>query len=122
VHLERISNASQVSNLGPRSLITRMCQGFMQNVAFPLQFEFLFSFPGSLQPHARWSTAHPRPRGLEPSRTVSLDAARLLPWAHTKPRFRALSTDRKVFSASESAEDALVNPNFSLREWFNRYW
>jgi zeaxanthin epoxidase len=69
----------KVSNLGPRSLITRMCQGFMQNVAFPLQFEFLFSFPGP-------------------------------------------ACDPKVFSATESAEDALVNPNFSLREWFNRYW
>ena len=31
----------------------------MQNVAFPLQFEFLFSFPGSLQPHARRSNATP---------------------------------------------------------------
>jgi len=70
----------KVSNLGPRSIITRMMQGFMQNVAFPLQFEFLFSFPGSLQP--------------------------------------------KLFSPStvESAEDALVNPNFSLKEWMNTYW
>merc|ERR1719408_827419 len=37
-------------NLGPRSLITRACQGFLQNVAFPLQFEFLFSFPKSIDP------------------------------------------------------------------------
>jgi zeaxanthin epoxidase len=68
----------KVSNLGPRSLITRACQGFMQNVAFPLQFEFLFSFPGSLQP--------------------------------------------KIFSPVESAEGALLNPNFSLKEWVARYW
>jgi len=68
----------KVSNVGPRSLITRACQGFLQNVAFPLQFEFLFSFPGSLKP--------------------------------------------QVFSQTESAEGALFNPNFSLREWFNRYW
>jgi len=68
----------KVSNLGPRSIITRMCQGFMQNIAFPMQFEFLFSFPGSLTP--------------------------------------------KVFSATESAEDALRNPNFSLKEWINQYW
>ena len=44
----------------------------------PDQFEFLFSFPGSLKP--------------------------------------------QVFSQTESAEGALFNPNFSLREWFNRYW
>ena len=68
----------KVSNLGPRSIITRMCQGFMQNIAFPMQFEFLFSFPGSLTP--------------------------------------------KVFSPTESAEDALRNPNFSLKEWINQYW
>lgn len=37
----------KVTNLGPRSLITRACQGFLQHVAFPLQFEFLFSFPGN---------------------------------------------------------------------------
>jgi len=36
----------RVRNGGPRSLITRACQGFLQKVAFPLQFEFLFSFPG----------------------------------------------------------------------------
>ena len=28
----------------------------------------------------------------------------------------------QVFSQTESAEGALFNPNFSLREWFNRYW
>ena len=40
----------RLSNYGPRSLITRACQGFLQHVAFPLQFEFLFSFPGQLKP------------------------------------------------------------------------
>ena len=37
-------------NVGIRSLITRACQGFLQRVAFPLQFEYLFSFPGPLDP------------------------------------------------------------------------
>ena len=60
MHLARISHASQVSNLGPRSLIVRTLQGFLQSVAFPLVYEFLFSFPGSLQPHARWLTPHPQ--------------------------------------------------------------
>ena len=35
-----------IRNYGPRSVITRACQGFLQRVAFPLQFEYLFSFPG----------------------------------------------------------------------------
>jgi len=40
----------KVKNTGVRSLITRACQGFLQKVAFPLQFEFLFSFPGRIDP------------------------------------------------------------------------
>ena len=35
-------------NLAPKSIITRMGQGFLQRAAFPLQFEFLFDFPGPL--------------------------------------------------------------------------
>jgi len=38
----------RIRNVGPRSIITRACQGFLQRVAFPLQFEFLFSFPGKM--------------------------------------------------------------------------
>ena len=63
VHLARISHASQVSNIGPRSLIVRTLQGLLQSVAFSLVYEFLFSFPGSLQPHARWLTPHPHRPG-----------------------------------------------------------
>jgi len=40
----------KVRNFRLRGLITRACQGFLQNVAFPLQFEFLFSFPGAIDP------------------------------------------------------------------------
>lgn len=40
----------KVKNLGIRSWITRVCQPFLQTVAFPLQFEFLFSFPGQINP------------------------------------------------------------------------
>jgi len=41
----------RLRNVGPRSFITRACQGFLQKVAFPLQFEYLYSFPGkSLDP------------------------------------------------------------------------
>lgn len=38
----------KVSNTAPKSIITRMGQGFLQAAAFPLQFEFLFDFPGPL--------------------------------------------------------------------------
>nr|ARG42304.1 chloroplast zeaxanthin epoxidase [Karlodinium veneficum] len=37
----------KVKNLGVRSAITRSMQGFLQHIAFPLQFEFLFGFPGN---------------------------------------------------------------------------
>merc|ERR1740138_2045569 len=40
----------KLRNIGPRSIITRMCQGFLQQVAFPMQFESLFSFPGAIDP------------------------------------------------------------------------
>jgi len=38
----------RLKNLAPKSVITRMGQGFLQRAAFPLQFEFLFDFPGPL--------------------------------------------------------------------------
>merc|ERR1719247_2596621 len=38
----------RVKNIAPKSIITRMGQGFLQAAAFPLQFEFLFDFPGNL--------------------------------------------------------------------------
>ena len=37
----------RLENTAPKSIITRMGQGFLQNFAFPLQFEFLFDFPGA---------------------------------------------------------------------------
>jgi len=38
----------RLKNTAPKSVITRMGQGFLQAAAFPLQFEFLFDFPGPL--------------------------------------------------------------------------
>jgi len=38
----------RLRNTAPKSVITRAGQGFLQHVAFPLQFEFLFDFPGGL--------------------------------------------------------------------------
>ena len=54
---------------GPLLLATTALQtaGLLQSVAFSLVYEFLFSFPGSLQPHARWLTPHPPDRGLTPA-------------------------------------------------------
>ena len=36
--------------------------------------------------------------------------------------FLFVPTNRKLFSTTESAEGALFNPNFSLKEWLNMYW
>ena len=126
VHLARISHASQVSNFYSRSLIVRTMQGFLQKVAFPLVYEFLFSFPGSLRPHSRWLT--PRPQtgashlhmGLSLSLHICGSPAALGP----KPQdaVSPVPTNRNLFSATESAEGALFNPNFSLKEWLNMYW
>ena len=38
----------RLRNTAPKSVITRAGQGFLQHVAFPLQFEFLFDFLGGL--------------------------------------------------------------------------
>merc|ERR1719201_1264545 len=38
----------KLKNTAPKSIITRMGQNFLQSFAFPLQFEFLFDFPGQL--------------------------------------------------------------------------
>ena len=75
VELERLWPPT-FKNTAPKSIITRMgqardlgaisamvacnlgdelgsaAQGFLQNVAFPLQFEFLFDFPGGLTAQA----------------------------------------------------------------------
>ncbi len=48
----------KLKNTAPKSIITRMGQGFLQRAAFPLQFEFLFDFPGPL--------AETRVEGLSP--------------------------------------------------------
>lgn len=90
----------RVSNLGPRSLITRACQGFLQRVAFPLQFEFLFSFPGSLSPKV-FSTAAPGDFASAESETKSQ--------ARQGPAVRG------------SAENGLFR-GMPLRQWFDTYW
>ena len=71
-------NPNTNTNLNPISNPNPNPNPIPNPIPNPEQFEFLFSFPGSLKP--------------------------------------------QVFSQTESAEGALFNPNFSLREWFNRYW
>ena len=59
----------RLENTAPKSIITRMGQGFLQNFAFPLQFEFLFDFPGA---HRRPpAAATPSPAASSPSTTSS---------------------------------------------------
>ena len=60
----------RLENTAPKSIITRMGQGFLQNFAFPLQFEFLFDFPGAHRrrpPPPRPPPRPPRPPPSSPS-------------------------------------------------------
>ena len=88
-----------MSNVGPRSLITRACQGFLQNVAFPLQFEYLFSFPGSLDPN------------------VFAEEGGL-------PEDGRLPAAREQGEVAEpgTAEKRLLNGEMGLGEWISQYW
>lgn len=54
----------KLKNTAPKSIITRMGQGFLQVAAFPLQFEFLFDFPGQLAERPVVEGAHPIERAL----------------------------------------------------------
>ena len=78
----------RLENTAPKSIITRMGQGFLQNFAFPLQFEFLFDFPGkppAARPPARRHRPSPRPPPLHfPSS----------PRPHAPPQARAAPTKR----------------------------
>ena len=91
-----------VSNYGPRSLITRACQGFLQRVAFPLQFEFLFSFPG---------------KALDPQVFARQQAGEFT--ASTAPELRAASGPR---DRDEAERNLLSGQGGGLKEWLSTYW
>ena len=93
----------RIRNGGPRSLITRICQPFLQKFAFPLQFEFLFSFPG---------------KALDPQ-------------VFAKPRAGDFASDglpekkqgkRAGPRKAGVAEEQLLKKQVSLSEWFEQYW
>jgi len=87
----------KLRNVGPRSLITRACQGFLQNVAFPLQFEFLFSFPGAIDPDIFEA-------GMEGDfGTVA-------------------APTREGPSQMGAPEKELISGDKGLKEWFAKYW
>jgi len=90
-------------NCGPRSLITRACQGFLQHVAFPLQFEFLFSFPGAINPEV-FEDGMAGDFGTEQATQTRLNPHRSGPSQFGKP------------------EKDLISGSTPLREWFNQYW
>jgi len=98
----------RVRNIAPRSLITRACQGFLQRVAFPLQFEFLFSFPGNAVDPAVFAQATPGDF-TAPDRALAEGGA---------PSARA---EAKGPSQPGVAEKGLFQ-GMSLREWLNMYW
>jgi zeaxanthin epoxidase len=92
----------RIVNFGPRSLITRACQGFLQKVAFPLQFEFLFSFPGEINPEIFAESA----------------AGDYGSWQATESPRRQLVGPRQL----GAAERELVSGGMSLKQWFSQYW
>jgi len=96
----------RVRDFGPRSAITRACQGFLQRVAFPLQFEFLFSFPGK----AVDPDVFAAPASGDFGTLVTADDAGAAQEARRPPKRRG------------EAEKGLVQGNMNLREWFKRYW
>ena len=93
----------RIRHFGPRSLITRACQGFLQKVAFPLQFEYLFSFPGkALDPQVF-------ARGQPGDYDFSERGEKRLMRDTSGPRQRGV------------VEKSLFN-GMTLGEWFERYW
>jgi len=96
------SPSPRLVHLGPRSWITRACQGFLQNVAFPLQFEFLFSFPGEINPEM-FAESNAGDFG-------SLQASQ-------SPR-----PQRAGPTKLGAPERELVSGGMSLRDWLSQYW
>jgi len=93
----------KVKNVGPRSLITRACQGFLQSVAFPLQFEFLFSFPGTIDPE------------------VFEDG---LAGDFGTPQAAETNLNKRPDGPSQigKPEKELISGRTSLKEWLSQYW
>eukprot|EP00308_Calcidiscus_leptoporus_P004395 CAMPEP_0119380444 /NCGR_PEP_ID=MMETSP1334-20130426/57008_1 /TAXON_ID=127549 /ORGANISM="Calcidiscus leptoporus, Strain RCC1130" /LENGTH=493 /DNA_ID=CAMNT_0007400277 /DNA_START=216 /DNA_END=1697 /DNA_ORIENTATION=+ len=96
--LEATAFPPKLRNIGPRSLITRACQGFLQRVAFPLQFEYLFSFPGSLDPQV---FAAPRPGDFTTA---------------------AASDARGPGPTLQGEAEKKLLDGTPLDEWFSQYW
>jgi len=93
----------RIRNLGPRSLITRACQGFLQKVAFPLQFEFLFSFPGEINPEV-------------------FDEGTAGDFGTAQAAATQLQPTRNGPSQIGAPELELIKGEKSLQEWFKQYW
>mmetsp|Transcript_63212 Transcript_63212/g.124946 ORF Transcript_63212/g.124946 Transcript_63212/m.124946 type:complete len:562 (-) Transcript_63212:290-1975(-) len=95
----------KIRNVRPRSLITRACQGFLQNIAFPLQFEFLFSFPGELDPQ-KFENQMAMPGDFGSEQAAETLAAR--------------GRDEGPSKMGIVEQDLMAGT--SLQEWFKRYW
>lgn len=93
----------KIKNMAPRSLITRACQGFLQNVAFPLQFEFLFSFPGQINPEL---FADPETGDFTTREAIE-----------TKK-----TLEKQGPSEVGKAEQELIAGQGGLKGWFEKYW
>merc|ERR1719198_2064476 len=100
----------QLKNLGPRSLITRACQGFLQNVAFPLQFEYLFSFPKSIDPQV-FAPPMQGDFGSEDAKSAEREAVA----AHEE------HAKKEGPAKIGEAEEGFLNAK-DKGDWFKKYW
>ena len=80
-----------------------------------------------LRPHPslatpEWPAVPPAFRSHLAARCPAAWWAALGPQSQGPAAISRVSTNRKLFSPVESAEGALLNPNFSLKEWVARYW
>jgi len=97
----------KIKNTGPRSLITRACQGFLQNVAFPLQFEFLFSFPGRIDPEV-FDAGCAGDFGTPEASSVS--------------QLRAAKSVDQIGAVEKEFSGAVSGGTKGVKEWLDKYW
>jgi len=71
----------KIKNLKLRSALTRAFQGFLEKVAFPMQFEYLFSFPHKSIESKQKSHQKDLPWEWDPTLELPLSTFSWMDWA-----------------------------------------